>query len=81
MSILQMQWKHKAYHDRNAIQNHYTVCFLISSFHSLHKEQFSVWWLNKSGSLVPELSCVNDPLVLWDVDIFLIFLAVYSSFP
>lgn len=73
-----MQRKHKAYGDRNAIQNHHTVCFLILSFHSLHKEQFSVWCLNKSRSLVPELSFVNHPLVLWDVDIFLTFLAVYS---
>lgn len=78
MSILQMQWKHKAYHDRNAIQNHYC---LFSNFviPPLHKEPFSVQRLNKSRSLVPELSCVNDPLVLWDVDKFLIFLTVYSS--
>lgn len=77
MSILQMQWKHKAYHDRNALQNHHTVCFLILSFHSLHKEQFSVQCLNKSRSLMPDLCCVNDPLELRDVDIFPIFLAVY----
>lgn len=74
-----MQRKHKAYHGRSAIQNHHTVCFLILSFHSLHKEQFSVWCLSKSRSLVPELSFINDPLVPWDTDVSVTSSAVYSS--